>query len=162
MSNVSGSKETFGGVSSDIQGNQEPVILQLSRSRSAAKGNITKKIKELTEWQMTQRDIVEAQEKMAEFDDVGTKFYVAHSKYHSVIQDEDDMVDSEEYFDKERKRIENFKSSFKDWMRRLENIGSYDNVNVQPSDSISNVGKNEFPSLVRVRKPAHHWQALRS
>ena len=76
---------------------------------------------------------------MAEFDDVATKFYVAHSKYHSIIQDENDVVDSEEYLDKEKKRIENFKSSFRDWMQRLENIDPYDHVNVQPNDSISNI-----------------------
>ena len=146
MSDVSRSRAGSGFLP-DVQANEEPVILQLSRSRSAAKGNITKKIKELTEWQMTQRTVLEAREKMAEFDGVATKFYEAHSKYHSIFKDENDIVDSEEYLDKEKERIENFKSSFRDWIQRLENMGPYDHVNVQPSDSISNIGSKSRSSV---------------
>ncbi len=147
MSNVSRNKETFGGVVPDIQARKEPDILQLSRRRSTAKGNLNKKKKGLTEWQITRGNIGEAQEKMAEFADVGNKFYVAHSKYHSIIEDENDVVDSKEYLEKESKRIENFKSSFKDWIQRLQIIDSSEQDNVRPSDSISNVGRKQRSSI---------------
>ena len=106
ISNVSTSKElTEGDAVPDVQANQESIILQLSRSRSAAKANITKKIKELTEWQMTCGSVYEADEKLKTFVDVASKFYLAHSKYHSFIKDENDLADSEEYFEKEISRI---------------------------------------------------------
>ena len=147
ISNVSTSKElTEGDAVPDVQANQESIILQLSRSRSAAKANITKKIKELTEWQMTCGSVYEADEKLKTFVDVVSKFYLAHSKYHSLIKDENDLADSEEYLEKEKKRIENFKSSFNDWVHRLENAVPFDQVNIQPSDSISNVGKGQRSS----------------
>jgi DNA-binding ferritin-like protein len=151
MSNVSITKEACGDGMPDIQANKEAVILQLSRSHSTAKGNITKKIKEITEWQMTRGSLDEAHEKLAAFADVATKFYSAHLKYHSIIEDENDLVDSEEYLEKERKRIENFKSSFKDWMQRLENKGSSDQVDVQPRDSISNTGIRQRSSVATSR-----------
>ena len=144
ISNVSTSKESTGGDAvPDVQANEEAIILQLIRSRSAAKANITKKIKELTEWQITCGSVYEADEKLRTFVDVASKFYLAHSKYHSLIKDENDLADSEEYLKKEKKRIENFKDSFIDWMHRLENTVPFDQVNVQPSDSISNVGKGK-------------------
>ena len=130
MSDKSRSKETHSDVMPESQANQEAMVLQLSRSRSAAKGNITKKIKELTEWQMTRGSIEEAEERLAAFAEVATKFYVAHSKYHSIIKDENDIIDSEEYLEKETKRIENFKSSFEDSMQRQKK--SYYVDQVQP------------------------------
>ena len=58
----------------ELQANQEAMVLQLSRSCSAAKGNITKKLKELTEWQMTRGSIEEAEERLAALAEVATKF----------------------------------------------------------------------------------------
>ena len=154
MSDESRSKETYSDVMPKLQANQECLVLQLSRSRSAAKGNITKKIKELTEWQMTRGSIEEAEERLAAFAEVATKFYVAHSKYHSIIKDENDIIDSEEYLEKETQRIENFKSSFKDWMKGLTKSSSADEVNVKPSDSISNAGRMRQDSIAGSRSKA--------
>ncbi len=67
------------------------------RSRAAAKANITKKIKELTEWKMTCDNLIDARAKVKEFSDVVASFYTAHSNYHDAIDDEYDVIDSEEY-----------------------------------------------------------------
>jgi hypothetical protein len=48
---------------------QQQDVQGLRRSRSAAKANITKKIKELTEWKMVCENITEAQVKAKEFTD---------------------------------------------------------------------------------------------
>ena len=79
---------------------------------------------------------------------------MAHSKYHSIIKDENDIIDSEEYLEKETQRIENFKSSFKDWMKRLTKSSSANQVNVQPSDSISNAGRMRQDSIAGSRSKA--------
>ena len=88
---------------------------------------------------------------MEAFDDVTLKFYLAQSKYHSLINDENSLADSEEYLEREKKRIENFESSINDWVRKLENMVSSDQVNVRPSDSISNLGKGQRSSLGSTR-----------
>ena len=63
ISNVSRSKElTEGDAVPDVQANKESIILQLSRSRLAAKVNVTKEIKELTEWQMPVGKLMRNQE----------------------------------------------------------------------------------------------------
>jgi hypothetical protein len=60
---------------------------QLRRNRSAAKGNITKKIKELTELKLNLQDVSEARNKRHKFNDVVNKFYVAHERYHDTIKE---------------------------------------------------------------------------
>ena len=92
---------------------------------------------------MTCGSLYEADEKLRSFVDVASKFYLAHSRYHSFIKDENDLADSEEYLEKEKKKVENFKGSFIGWVHRLENTVPFAEVNVQPSDSISNVGKGK-------------------
>jgi hypothetical protein len=48
---------------------QQQDVQGLRRSRSDAKANVTKKIKELTEWKMVCENITEAQVKAKEFTD---------------------------------------------------------------------------------------------
>ena len=50
---------------------------------------------------MTCGSVYEADEKLRTFVDVASKFYLAHSKYHLLIKDENDLADSEEYLEKE-------------------------------------------------------------
>jgi hypothetical protein len=71
---------------------------QLRRNRLAAKGVVTKKIKELTELTTIVIDASEAQIKVQEFKDVAVKFYLAHTDYHATITNEYDLQDSEEFF----------------------------------------------------------------
>ena len=82
-------------------------LQRLRRKRSAAKANITKKIKELTQWINSSRTATEVQTKIEEFEDMSRGFFVAHSAYHSTISDDYDITDSEEYLQRETKRIDN-------------------------------------------------------
>ena len=70
-------------------------FLRLRRCRSAAKANITKKIKELTEWRTNCQSVEEAISKVKEFDNVADHFHIAHAKYHAEINDEYDILDSD-------------------------------------------------------------------
>jgi hypothetical protein len=84
-------------------------LQQLRRKRSASKANITKKIKQITEWINSSRTAPEVRNKIKEFEDLSEGFFLAHSAYHSMITDEYDKIDSEEYLQGETNRIENFK-----------------------------------------------------
>ncbi|CAB4002409.1 Hypothetical predicted protein, partial [Paramuricea clavata] len=114
---------------------------QLRRNRSAAKGVVTKKIKELTELTTSVIDASEARIKAQEFKDVAVKFYLANADYHVTIMDEYDLQDSEEYFHNETQRIEAFKRTLADWIHSLSNPNpSPLECEINPNDSVSNVG----------------------
>ncbi|XP_028404804.1 uncharacterized protein LOC114527371 [Dendronephthya gigantea] len=114
---------------------------QLRRSHSAAKGVVTKRIKELTELITSVIDASEARIKDQEFHDVAVKLYRAHADYHATITDEYDLQDSEEYFHIETQRIEAFKRTLTDWIDGLSNPNpSPMDCEINSKDSISNVG----------------------
>ena len=137
----------------ETESNDTPDLQQLRRKRSAAKANITKKIKELTEWINSSRTAQEVQTKIKEFEDVSNGFLVAHSAYHSRITDEYDKIDSDEYFQGKTNRIENFNITLKEWLANLKGkLGSVvDETVLKPSDSASNVGVREQASMVNSR-----------
>ena len=81
----------------------------LRRRRAAAKGNITKKIKELTETKASITDISEARAKAQEFYNAMDNFYKIHADYHGMIDDDFELQDSEEYALTETRRINDFK-----------------------------------------------------
>jgi hypothetical protein len=111
---------------------------QLRRSRSAAKGNITKKIKQLTELKANLQDASEARNKRHEFNDVVSKFYVAHERYHDTITDEYDLEDSHEYLQIEMRRIENFQRTLEEWITSLSTKHRILDHDVKSDDSVSN------------------------
>ena len=80
-------------------------------------------------------------------------FFVAHSAYHSRITNEYDKIDSDEYFQGETNRIENFNITLKEWLANLKGkLGSVvDETVLKPSDSASNVGVREQASMVNSR-----------
>ena len=68
------------------------------------------------------------------------KFDAAHSKCHSAIDDEYDIkIDSEEYLETERKRIDNFTRTLEDWIRSLESRSK--EPEVRSSESVSSIGR---------------------
>ncbi|CAB4001611.1 Hypothetical predicted protein [Paramuricea clavata] len=112
---------------------------QLRRNRSAAKGNITKKIKELSELKLTFLDVSEARNKRHEFNDVVNNFYVAHERYHDAIKDEYDLEDSHEYLQIEIRRIENFQRTLEEWITSLSTEHRTLEYDVKSGDSASNI-----------------------
>ncbi len=97
----------FQGIQLFYNNNSFGQVKGLRRSRAAAKANITKEIKGLTEWKMTCDNLIDAQAKVKELSDMGESLYTAHSNYHD--DDEYDVIYSEEYLQTGKKRIENIR-----------------------------------------------------
>ena len=68
-------------------------------------------------------------------------FYRAHESYHSARNDDYEIVDSEEYFETEKKRIDNFLRTLEEWLHTFESqqVRLPQESEVRPNDSVSNV-----------------------
>ena len=69
--------------------------------------------------------------KIKEFEDTAKNFYYAHEKYQAVIRNEYDIIDSQEYLETEKMRIDNFSKILEEWLRSVE---SQPNTQVQISE----------------------------
>ena len=74
-------------------------------------------------------------------EDTTKSFYYAHEKYQALISDEYEIIDSQEYLETEKMRIDNFSRTLEEWLRSVE---SQPNTKVQisevqPTDSASNI-----------------------
>lgn len=123
---------------------QEAIALerseQLRRNRSAAKGRVTRKIKELTELKLSLQDVNEARIKAQEFDDVIAIFYAAHDAYHATINNEHELEESDEYLEIETRRIQNFQQTLKEWIKKFTTEQSRSEIEIKSGDSVSNIG----------------------
>lgn len=126
----------------DNEGIRHEKTLQLRRNRSAMKGNITKKIKEVTECMSNSRDVTDVESKAKEFLEAATHFRGVNSAYHASLADEFEIQDSNDYFDSEARRIENFQRTLDEWFARAnkEVRKNVDSEIVKPHDSVSNAG----------------------
>ena len=116
---VSGDKDAIVDVALAAVDDEQDVSY-LRRKRSAAKGILTKKIKELTQWRMQCQSLSEAKLKITEFEDCVSKFQYAHAKYHVMMKEDYEIADSLEYFESEERRIANFFRTLNEWIRSYE------------------------------------------
>ena len=131
-------RQVLPNVTLDQQGVLDENLLRLRRSRRAAKGNVTKKITEITLC-MSQSPLVEdLLSKAQQFTKTMEAFKTAHANYHSMLSDEDEIQDSQDYYKSECARIANFQETLNKFITKAsaENYES----EVRPEDSISNVG----------------------
>ena len=123
----------------DNKGIHDKNCLQLRRNRSAAKANVMKKIKEVTECMSNSRDVTDVELKAKEFLETATHFRGVHSVYHTPLDDEFRIQDSNDYLDSEAQRIENFQQILDKWFTRA-NKELYENVDseiVKPHDPLA-------------------------
>ena len=137
--NETAGRANYPNVTLDQEGIAFERTEQLRGNRSAAKGSVTKKIKELTELKLNLRDANEAKIKTREFNDVVNKFNNAHEVYHATLKDEYDLEDSDEYLQIETRRIENFQRTLNDWVASLTTDQPIFEHEVRSGDSASNV-----------------------
>ena len=125
----------------DNNGIRQEKSFQLRRNRSAAKGSITKKIKEVTECFSNCDDIADVRLKAQEFHKTATIFRDAHNAYHASLDDEFEIQDSHEYFECENQRIVNFQRTLDEWFTKMESK-HFKRVDseISPQDSVSNSG----------------------
>ena len=125
----------------EYDGKRDEKREKLRRRRAAAKGNITKRIKEFTEMKTSITDVSEAQTKAQEFYNAMDNFYKIHADYHGMIDDDYELQDSEEYVLTETQRIENFKRTIIDWINSFSDIIQEPlDREIEFRDSVSNVG----------------------
>ena len=76
--------------------------------------------------------------KAQEFNKTMEAFKTAHANYHSMLSDEDEIQDSQDYYESEHARIAYFQETLNKFITKAsaENYES----EVRPEDSISNVG----------------------
>ena len=130
-------RQVLPNVTLDQQGVLNENLFLLCRSRRVAKGNLTKKITKITLC-MSQSPLVEdLLSKTQEFNKTMEAFKNAHANHHSMLRDEDEIQDSQDYYESECARIANFQDTLNKFITRAsaENYKS----EVQPEDSISNV-----------------------
>jgi len=92
----------------------------LRRSRASAKGYTTKKINELKD---LMRDSVLnnyyiVNERAYEFEDAVGRFHGAHQLFHSELNDLIDIKESDEYWEKEMQRIDEFREDLNRWLNQ--------------------------------------------
>ena len=105
---------------------------------------------------MSQSPLVEdLLSKAEEFTKTMEAFKTAHANYHSMLSDEDEIQDSQDYYESERARIAYFHETLNKFITKAsaENYES----EVRPEDSISNVG-----SRTRTRSRASHTSSRKS
>ena len=79
--------------------------------------------------------------KAHEFQRIVESFRTAHAAYHALLSNEDDIEDSQDYYERECKRIDAFQVMLDEWLANAVRAshGSADN-DIRPEDSVSNVG----------------------
>jgi hypothetical protein len=139
MSNDEGGEQTSAKIQpTDLDLERE--VQRLRRVRSAAKGNVTKKIKQLTEWKLRCESYEDTNVKYEEFKSTVRNFYHAHESHHAAINDENEMTDSQEYFESEKMRI-----SCEPWR------SGYEIAKVRQLDDHKNAKCNQMARLATFR-----------
>ena len=68
-------------------------------------------------------------------------FRSAHANYHAQLSDEEDILDSQEKYESEYKRIDDFQLTIEQWIAKASSGPCENAVSVvHPQDSVSNVG----------------------
>ena len=131
-------RQVLPNVTLDQQGVRNENLLRLRRSRRAAKGNVTKKITEITMCMSQSPSAEEFLSKAQEFNKNIEAFETAHANYHSMLSDEEEIQDSQDYYESECARIANFQDTLHQFTSRV-GAENYEGE-VRPGDSISHVG----------------------
>ena len=141
----------------DQEGVQSDNLFRFRRSRRAMKDSITKKIDEIN-LRLSQASSVEAiSSKAHEFQRIVESFRTAHATYDALLSNEDDIEDSQDYYETECRRIDAFQVMLDEWLANAVRMSheSADN-DIHPEDSVSNVGSRSRAhppsSLAAMRK----------
>ena len=127
----------------DRSGVEHERILGLKRSRSSAKGVVTKRQNELLQLMKDSNDVEQVRSKVIELESALRNFYEAHDKYHAVLIDDNDIQDSIEYFESVKHvgtaLIQTFDVWFKSVQSKLQEELDLA-ISLHPEDSVINIG----------------------
>ena len=119
---------------------------QLRKARSIAKGNVTRKANKVNEL-LTACDNAESVTKIAnELDDVLKQFQNTHEAYHSVLKEEQDINNSNLYFDSVNELVLEHKAKINSWLQQPSSEITQavtQESQIRPEDSISTAGSRK-------------------
>ena len=117
-------------------------ILRLKRSRSSAKGVVTKRQNELLKLMKDSNNIHQVRVKVLELELALGIFCEAHEKYHAVSIDDNDIQDSIEYFRTVKHMEAAVMQTFDMWLKSVELKLQEEldlAISLHPEDSFSNL-----------------------
>ena len=112
-------------------------IRQLKQDRTSAKRALTKKHNEIKQLIQNPNNASEISQKMLHLETAIEKFSNAHKLLHQNLHDEDDIQESNDYFNTEMDRITDLKQNVNECNERLMLVS--DMHDVRPEDSVSSV-----------------------
>ncbi|KAK2567973.1 hypothetical protein P5673_007873 [Acropora cervicornis] len=124
-------------VTLDQEGVRNESLLRLCRRRRSAKGNITKKIDQITLSMSLLLSVEEMSSIAHEFKNTVDAFRSPHANYHALLSDEEDILDSQDYYESECKRIDDFQltiEQLEEWLTYVERLEMFFVVNNVPDD----------------------------
>ena len=127
----------------DRSGVEHERILRLKRSRSSAKGVVTKRQNELLKLVKDSNKVDQVRSKVMELELALRNFYEAHDTYHAVLIDDNDIQDSIEYFKTVKHMGAAVMQTFDMWFKSVELKLQEEldlAISLHPEDSISNIG----------------------
>ena len=130
-------------------------ILRLQRSRSNAKGVVTKRQRELLELMKDSTYVDQVRAKVLEQELALKNFNEAHDKYHAELIDDSAIQDSIEYFESVKRMGTALIQTFNVWLKSVEFKLQEEldlAISLRPEDSIGNVGSiNPNASLTSIK-----------
>ena len=147
-------------------GVEHEIILRLQRSRSSAKGVVTKRQRELLELMKDSNNVDQVRAKVLELELALKNFNEAHDKYHAELIDDGAIQDSIEYFESVKRMGTALIQTFDVWLKSVEFKLQEEldlAIRLRPKDSISNVGSiNPNASLTSIKSKSKSTISSRS
>ena len=127
----------------DQPGVKSERIVRLKKSRSSAKGILTKKQRELTELMNNPSNVDQVRVKVSEFGLAVKTFNEVHDRYHAELRDENAIRDSNEYFGAVDDMVRDIIGEIDLWLQsaqvKLQEKIDF-SIGLHPEDSVSNIG----------------------
>lgn len=80
--------------------------METKKTRSSAKGIVTKRIKEISGLMTDESNVDEVMKKSAELEEVFKKFQEAHEAFHSQLEDPESIEESGNYYESVLNQVE--------------------------------------------------------
>ena len=133
------------GEGNPAQGTKPVDIRQLKRARSSAKGILSKRQNELLEIITNTTNLPELEKKLSELNKALEKFQATHKAFHDNLCDEDDILESNDYYDAVIERVHDVRD------KALQIIDNKE-PDIRPEDSVSNVGSKGSSKATNMSK----------
>ena len=143
-SRMTSSRVRLQNITLDWDGIRSENLLQLKRSRSSKKGILTRVQNEIRELMLNSSNYDLVNERIEEFKQFLQEFKEAHAAYHSQLREENEVKESNEYYDAAVLLGTDLARDVGSWISstavNVETRLSRSQEDLHPEDSISNAG----------------------